>query len=96
MYREIYGILIIKSKEYKYYKEKLTEFPSQKLSKLKRGSFILLIKIIIIPIVPVWLIYMLYYKIRIHSLRTRLKLMNNLANDIIVVVQDPEFLNLKK
>lgn len=95
LYREIYGILLQKSKEYKYFKEKLTEFPSHKMRKLKRSSLSKIFNIILVPFIPLWIINLLMYKYSLHSLRTRLKLMNNLANDIIIVVEEPEFLIMK-
>ncbi len=96
LYKDIYTIMLVRAREHRYYKEKLTEFPKIKLYKLNRNPFVMFVKIILLIVFPAGLIYLLFYKASVHRLRNRLKLMNNLANDIIVVVKEPEFLNLKK
>jgi len=96
IYKEVYVILLYRAKGHKYFNEKLTEFPSYKLLKLKSNFVKMIVKIILVVIVPVWLVYILYHKITIHRLRTKLKLMNNLSNDITNVIKDKGFLNLKK
>ena len=64
LYKEIYTVLLIMAKNHRYYKEKLTEFPSYKLSKLKTGSIKAVMKIGMVVLLPFWLIYLLYYKMQ--------------------------------
>ncbi len=96
IYKEIYGILLIRAREHKYFKEKLTEFPTYKLRKLNSNAIFLLIKALILIILPLGFILTLARIIGIVNLRNKLKLMNNLSTDIIGVVEDPAFFNLKK
>lgn len=95
-YKNTLGIIQYKSKDFKYFKEKLDEIPDIRLKVYKKTDFVKvlnnIINMISVPLFPLTLIVILLYRIQV---KTKLKSIITIIDDMINVLSNDELYKLK-